>query len=534
MNTILDKLTAENEFPVVFIGAGLSKRFLESFPDWTGLLEEFWEQLGFENFYGKYNNIRDDMAENFPSYTDKEINHYSNIQMGTFLESSYNKAFNDKTVNIDGFSPEDAFRTRISPFKKAISKRFDSYIVKPTVTAELESLKKMLLKTQIILTTNYDEFIENTYNEASKYRITKYIGQKGFFKETFGYAELYKLHGCVESPQDIILTEKDYQGFEENSVLISAKIISMMMNSPIIFIGYSLSDINVRKIIREFTRSLDEEEIMILEDRLVLVERLEGESGFIEEVVNDRDLGCKLKVIKTDNYDELFKKISKINQGIAPTEVRKYQHVIKKLIIDRGKKGALNSVLLSPEELDVLEDDLLSKNITVALGDSKYIFQIPDLISYAIDYISDNDEISTEIRMRFATMQNGSARFPINKILDKRLINSSSLHPTEKEKLIQKIPTYSDFERHYRTIVRASVFKRNENNLDEIIRSSSKKENIYETLSFNIKRVNIDELKEYLLSELNELKEVGEIKINTQFRRLLLLYDILKNKRDNA
>ncbi len=534
MDNILDKLIEENEFPVVFIGAGLSKRFLENFPDWTGLLEEYWSMLGFDNFYGEYNTIRDDIANEHPHFKEKEITHYSNIQMGTILEKNYNKAFNRNEVQIEGFSTRDAFNSKVSPFKKAIANRFNKYTIKPSFDDELNSFKKMLLKTQIILTTNYDEFIENTYNEASKYEITKYIGQKGFFKDTFGYAELYKLHGCVESPQDIIITESDYQGFDENSVLISAKIISMMMHSPIIFIGYSLSDINVRKIISEFTRSLDEEEIQILENRLVLIERAEGVEGFHEEIINDRELGCKLKVIKTDNFKELFKQISKINQGIAPTEVRKYQHVIKELIIDRGKKGALNSVLLSPEELDVLEDDLLSKNITVALGDSKYIFQIPDLISYTIDYISDIDEISTEIRMRFATMQNVAARYPINKFLDRNLIERSSLHPTEKEKLIQKLTAYSDFGRHHKTIVSSSVFKRNTSDINEIIESGSKKENIYETLSYNIKRLDKDLLKEFLLSELKELKEVGEIKINTQFRRLLLLYDILQNKRGNA
>lgn len=534
MDTILDKLIKENEFPVVFIGAGLSKRFLENFPDWTGLLEEYWLLLGFENFYGEYNTIRDEIAAEHPDYKEKEIVHYSNIKMGTILEKNYNKAFNKNEVQIEGFTPKDAYESRISPFKKAITNRFSNYTIRTSLDEELNAFKKMLLKTQIILTTNYDEFIENTYNEASKYKITKYIGQKGFFRDTFGYAELYKLHGCVDSPRDIIITENDYERFDENSVLISAKIISMMMHSPIIFIGYSLSDINVRKIISEFTRSLDEEEIQILENRLVLVERSVGEEGFQEEIINDRELGCKLKVIKTDNFKELFKKISKINQGIAPTEVRKYQHVIKELIIDRGKKGALNSVLLSPEELDVLEDDLLSKNITVALGDSKYIFQIPDLISYAIDYISDKDEISTEIRMRFAALQNGTARYPINKFLDRQLIENSGLHPTEKEKLIQKLDTYSDFQRHYDTIVSSSVMNRNCSKISEIIKLPSKKENIYETLSFNIRKLDREALKEYILSELGDLKEVGEIKLNTQFRRLLLLYDILQNKRGNA
>ncbi|MBN6186294.1 SIR2 family protein [Aneurinibacillus sp. BA2021] len=534
MTTILDKLIENNEFPVVFIGAGISKRFLVNFPDWTSLLEEFWERLGLQNFYGHFNNIRDELEKKHPEYTDKEIDHYSNIKMGSIIEENYNRAFNKGTVTIDGFTAKDAFKTKISPFKKAIAERFRSYKHREGMENEFAAFKSMLLKTQIILTTNYDTFIEDSYDSNSSHKITKFIGQKGFFQDTYGFAELYKLHGCADSPADIIIGENDYDKFEKNSVLISAKIISMMLHSPIIFMGYSLTDINVRKIIKEFTRSLSEEEVSILENRLVLIERAKGEQEFIEEVINDKDLGCKLKVIKTDNFEKLFKKISTINQGIAPTEVRKYQHVIKQLIIDRGKKGTLNSVLLSPEELDKLEDNLLTKNITVALGDAKYIFQIPDIISYSLDYITDEDEISNEIRMRFAVNQNGKSRFPINKILDKKLIEASGLHPSEKDKLIEKIKINSNFDLHYKTIVRSSVFAINSNKVSDIISQDAKKAKIYETLSYNIKQLNLDELREFLILELKELKEKGEIKLMTELRRLLLLYDILKYKGGNA
>lgn len=41
----------------------------------------------------------------------------------------------------------------------------------------------MLMKTQIILTTNYDIFIEDEYNSLSKYGVKKYIGQQGFLSK---------------------------------------------------------------------------------------------------------------------------------------------------------------------------------------------------------------------------------------------------------------------------------------------------------------------------------------------------------------
>ncbi|HDV5988302.1 TPA: SIR2 family protein, partial [Staphylococcus pseudintermedius] len=147
--------------------------------------------------------------------------------------------------------------------------------------------QKMLRKAQIILTTNYDEFIEKVYNENNKYKIKKYIGQRGFFEDTENYSEIYKVHGCITDPKSIVITEADYSFFHKNSVLISAKIISMMINSPIIFMGYSLTDVNIRGIIRDFTKSLNNEELIQFEKRLILIEYDENEHEIKEERVKD-------------------------------------------------------------------------------------------------------------------------------------------------------------------------------------------------------------------------------------------------------
>ncbi|EGQ0392511.1 hypothetical protein G5I88_002512 [Staphylococcus pseudintermedius] len=206
---------------------------------------------------------------------------------------------------------------------------------------------------------------------------------------------------------------------------------------------------------------------------------------------------------------------------------------MKKLIIDSGKKGTLNSVLISPEEIDKIEEKMQHNNIAIAIGDSKYIFQIPDNISYCLDYISDKDEISNETRLRYAHMQNGNARFPCNKFLTIENINNSKLHNTEKEKLRNKIPTLSNFSKHYDSINESSVIKNSNLSLTKLIKAGYKKAKIYETISYNIRELSINEVKEFLVDELKELKEDGEIQLTTELRRLLLLYDILKNKEDS-
>ena len=48
---------------------------------------------------------------------------------------------------------------------------------------------------------------------------------------------LYKIHGCVKSPKNIILTEEDYTSFDERYELIRAQLISLFIHNPIIFAG---------------------------------------------------------------------------------------------------------------------------------------------------------------------------------------------------------------------------------------------------------------------------------------------------------
>lgn len=167
------------------------------------------------NFYGELNNTRSQIESDFPLLSEIEVDHEAYIQVGAMLELEYNKQFNNGVITIDNFTQQDAFKSKLSPFKKAISNRFDYYSIKEDYKEEYKSFVRMLLKTQIILTTNYDTFIEDSYDNSGAHSITKYIGQRGFFRETFDFAELYKLHGCTQSPEDIVLTKNDYLRFEK-------------------------------------------------------------------------------------------------------------------------------------------------------------------------------------------------------------------------------------------------------------------------------------------------------------------------------
>ena len=526
--TSLDILIEGNEFPIVFLGSGISKRYLENYPRWIELLRELWEKYNNNNFFGYLNILRQDITQN-GQINDSQLNFLLNTKTASHLEKIINAAFYSNKLAIDDFSQENAFKYNISPFKKILSNRFIKYSIKESYTQEFEEFKKMLMKAQIILTTNYDTFIEDSYNNISTYKIQKYIGQKGFFENTFGYSELYKLHGCATDPNSIIITSNDYEKFDKNSVLISSKIISMLLYSPIIFIGYSLSDINVRNIIKNFVDSLTSSELLILEKRLLLIEWKEGEEDIIEEIITDNDIGCRITVLKTDNFMEIYKKITTINQGVAPSEVRKFQHVIKELIVTRGKEGALNSLLVSPDQLDNIEKIIGNKNVVVAIGDNKIIFALPNILTYLEDYIIENFDQNIDVILRYIANQNQRARLPFIKYLTEKNIDESSITPFEKERLRDRIKIFSNIDHQIRLI--PATYRETFYSLKDILNQGYNEEREFNVISYNIKNIDNEILKKYLLEKLKNMKEKGEHIVSTAFRRLTLLYDLSINNK---
>ncbi|WP_283593154.1 SIR2 family protein [Paraclostridium bifermentans] len=522
--SILDVLIEKNEFPIVFVGSGMSKRYLQDYPSWDGLLEELWKKTEKGNFFAHLNKMRNEIRSK-EYLDDLELDFKMNTKVALEIEEKINEEFFNENIEIDGLEQRRAYLENISPFKQLLANRFSNYSFRENIAEEFNEYKKMLMKAQIIITTNYDTLIEDSYNTVSSYGISTYLGQQGFFKQTLGFAELYKIHGCTTDPKSLVMTEVDYENFDKNSVLISAKVISMLLHSPIIFLGYSLTDRNVRKMIKDFANSLSDEEKIEFEKRLIIVSREEGELELKEEVVIDKDLGCRMTVIRTDNYLDLYKKISSINQGVSPSEIRRYQHVIKEIIVERGKEGKLNTILVSPQELDNIDSVVGNKNIVVAIGDSKIIFNMPSIVDYIYDYVSEEIEQNQDTILRFIASQNPRAILPIAKYLSIDKINNSNLHENEKSKLKKRLEKHGKLNKQKESL----QYRYEYPSLESIKNEKFEKYKEYSLIAHNIDKIPMDLVKEYILKEIKEIKDKGEYKVDTALRRLILIYDLKNN-----
>ena len=526
---ILDELIKKNEFPIIFIGSGISKRYLKNYPSWLELLEKIWKEIekyeGEEkrNFYSKLNYISEKLERE--KIEDKDF--HVNVEMASSIEKRIKNLYYENKFKIENLTQEETYKNKINPFKKYLANIFSSNELISPNSEELKEFKNVLKKSRVILTTNYDTFIEDSFGDNEREILKKYIGQKGLFQGGTGYCELYKIHGSIEEPNSIIITEEDYKEYDKNSILITSKIVSSLLNSPIIFIGYSLTDLNIKNIIKNFSNSLDEKEKSLLSKRIIIINWKKDEENIIEEIITDSSL-------------EVFKKIGKINQGATPAEISKFEHIIKELIVQRGKKGELEQVfvnLVTKEELDNIKN-IGNSNIAIAVGNKAILVKSPSVLDYLEDYFKEEDNIEIEIQLRFLAQQSNLIAFPALRYLTENNIDNSNLLDNEKSKLrerIKKLKKYNIKNSSYKILLKYnSIIEIKE---DAESRKSKREmkttlEEIEEALiNYNIDNFKKSDLKEYILDRLQKMKKDNNVEILTSFRKLLISYDLKFNRK---
>ncbi|WP_340672798.1 SIR2 family protein [Enterococcus hulanensis] len=528
---MLDELVEKNVYPIVFIGSGISKRYLKQFPNWNDLIKRLWSKaylLEDDNEYYRFmNNLRSKIIENDSSLNDKEVDYKLNIIASSEIEKKFNQVFIEGKITVKDYGAREYYEQRISPFKKEIASIFEEYEILPDMEDEVRSLQKFLSKTKIILTTNYDSLIEDSiksYSPDSKLDV--FVGQKGFLKDTTGWSELYKVHGSVTEPHSIIISEEDYKLFDKNSVLISAKIIASLIDAPIIFLGYSLTDINIRKIISDFAGSINKEDMISGSERIILVERSEGENEIIETRTMDQDLGIDMTVLTTDNFESLFEKLSMIDEGLSSSFINRYQSLLRQLIVERGRDGVLQTLLISPVEMKELESNQqLRRNAAVVLADSSIVFAYPDVVSYFIDYFSEDPSINSEVALRYIASQTSTTRLPFYLYVNNINLDETGLPPHIKDKITARTAKYSELEKVTRSIHRYNRIAHD--TLEDILKAEYVPKKEIDVVAYNIEKLDREQVKDYIIEKLTKIKEKNEYVINTEIRRLALCFDLL-------
>jgi hypothetical protein len=97
----------------------------------------------------------------------------------------------------------------------------------------------------IIYTTNYDRWIESTFDHYEK-SYTKIYSVSDIKKIKDDHTQIIKFHGDFDDDKSIILDETSYFERLEFETPLDIKLRSDVLGKSVLFIGYSLQDINLR------------------------------------------------------------------------------------------------------------------------------------------------------------------------------------------------------------------------------------------------------------------------------------------------
>lgn len=515
--TFLETIKEKNQFPIIFIGSGITQRYFKNSPTWEGLLKDIWMELFDEDdFYTKVHELGVEYNNGFDVY----------LRLADYLEDEINKAFWSKKISLPELSLKEAHEKRISPFKELIAQKFKNLDHREGFEEEIIEFSKMLSKARIIITTNYDNFIEDCLKNTNT-GIKVNVGNKGLFSKSSDYGELYKIHGSITEPNSISITSKDYNSNGEKSSIINAKILSNLVEAPILFLGYSLTDENIRKLLTDFARN-SPYNIQEASEKIGVIEYVPDEEDIIELISEISDLSIHYTQLRTDNFIEIYRIVSSIDQGFLPSEISKFERAFRKIIEIKGEDKELKTVLTSYLDLSTLSDkEIREKNIVVAFGDGHYIYKFPDILTYSREYFKEKSEMPLEIILGFIAQQPSNSNFPIRKYLK----NIEEFIERNKEtRQAINLKKKLDKEKEFNYLAAKESLRVSQTHLeschscqtvkDVMAMTTIPKQQRITYIASHLDKFDTEEIKNYIVETL----EVSE-SLTTEFRKLLKIFD---------
>lgn len=193
-----------------------------------------------------------------------------------------------------------------SPLRYDICEYLKSFDLSPKLfESELNILTSEKAIIDGVITTNWDLLLENLF---PTYKV--YTGQSNLlFSNPQKIAEIYKIHGCSKEPKSLVLNKEDYDEFHQKNAYLAAKLLSVFLEHPVIFIGYSLHDTNIASILSSISEIMttDEQRDKIAKN-LIFLGRAKGEQDSINQTYLQfgDNKSIPVTLIKTDDFSKVY------------------------------------------------------------------------------------------------------------------------------------------------------------------------------------------------------------------------------------
>jgi SIR2-like domain len=99
-----------------------------------------------------------------------------------------------------------------------------------------------------LITTNYDTLLSDHVLAGKFSRV--FVEASTVPKANIG-TNIFHLHGCISDPRSIVLTINDYFRFQHRDTYLSRKFFTLLQETTVVIMGYSLGDFNLNSIFNE-------------------------------------------------------------------------------------------------------------------------------------------------------------------------------------------------------------------------------------------------------------------------------------------
>lgn len=509
-NKLIEIFKTRTAGPFLFVGSGFSRRYL-GLEDWRGLLERFCVtgqpfEYYLSNANGDYPTVARLLAADFNEYWWKADEFSKSVER-------HKSKIKDTT---------SALRIEISNY---LSKLDQSTAKLSEYTNEVALLSN--LNVDGVITTNWDMFLEQLFPE---YRT--FIGQEQLlFSAPQGIGEIYKIHGCSSLPSSLVLTDSDYDKFNEKNTYLAAKLITIFVEHPIVFIGYSISDPNISNILKAIASCIGKENIEKIRKNFIFVQQLSEneEPGVSDTYLTIDGTQIPLVLVKTNDFSEIYEAIESTKRKIPARVLRYCKEQMYELVQSAEPEKKL--CVVDIDEIDTKDDVEFLVGVGVISKESNG----PTSIGYA----------SISLEQLIDDLLNENCGYDDRQIIDNVLPQSIKKSPNVPVfKYLRSIgidseETYNQSGLGLDKVVKRDLkdfrvksyskqfFRKRHGSIKEIINSCTP-ENAAAYIPFLAKdKIDLDVLKAFLIENKEKLNPQKSI-YASNFKKLAALYDRLK------
>lgn len=319
-NSLLESLKKHNSLPYLFIGSGISRRYL-GLPNWEGLLNIFTE----------------DLSHPFNYYLSKSDGDYS--RAATEIAKEFNNIWWDSEKYADSRNNfENKVKTLEAPFKLAVSEFINNWDSaawledqenKKELINEIGIMKKAVVDG--VITTNYDSFVKDMFPSFKEY-----IGQDDILLSDAQFiAEIFKIHGSSNDFKTLVLTNSDYTQYLNRSHYLTAKLLTIFAEHPVIFLGYSITDEYIGKILNNIAEAVGPERLDELGSRIYFIQ-FNSSPEFMPTIENTSQghgtSQLPMTKIETNSFAWIWHALSQLERPFPAALLRELKHHVFELI----------------------------------------------------------------------------------------------------------------------------------------------------------------------------------------------------------